>query len=153
MDKYYQLHRAILLRRSELKGCGANSAGGGGFRTGNTCARGGPEGKDADKQLAKQKTIALKKLSKIANGRDEIPFAEFKTGLVPSQKVVETKRVKSLIESYPNWGKKRFGRLIQDPVVGYREKGNLNLSDGHHRYVAGKLLGVSVSISTDMWEV
>lgn len=31
----------ILEDVEEIKACGANSAGGGGFRTGNTCARGG----------------------------------------------------------------------------------------------------------------
>ena len=41
MTSYSTIKEMISSRYLELKGCGANSPGGGGFRTGNTCARGG----------------------------------------------------------------------------------------------------------------
>lgn len=42
---FTSLREDISSRYSELKACGANKPGGGGFSTGNTCARGGKGGK------------------------------------------------------------------------------------------------------------
>lgn len=38
---FQSLHDGIWFRYSEIKACGANKPGGGGFTAGNTCARGG----------------------------------------------------------------------------------------------------------------
>lgn len=43
MTSYTTIKSMIESRYLEIKNCGANSAGGGGFRVGNTCARGGKD--------------------------------------------------------------------------------------------------------------
>lgn len=40
MTSYHNIKSMIKSRYLEIKGCGANREGGGGFQTGNTCARG-----------------------------------------------------------------------------------------------------------------
>lgn len=66
MVSYAGLKSSVVLRFSELKGCGANKPGGGGFSAGNTCAKGGnqetgPLSED-EKNLALSKLNELKKL-------------------------------------------------------------------------------------------
>lgn len=49
MTSYSTVKSMVQARYLELKNCGANAAGGGGFRAGNTCARGGKSSNPANK--------------------------------------------------------------------------------------------------------
>lgn len=56
--------------------------------------------------------------------------------LIPTQKYVQVAKVAKLIVNWPTWSDKRL-------IVTKTENGPLWLQDGHHRFIASVLLGLS----------
>lgn len=62
---FKSLSNSIASRYEELKACGANKPGGGGFSTGNTCARGGG-GDGGEGGVESEETQTISKMVKLA---------------------------------------------------------------------------------------
>lgn len=76
MTSFQTVKSMVESRYLELKNCGANSPGGGGFRAGNTCARGGKSSSNAaDKDVgvhnASPEETGLTYISELT---DKVPF-------------------------------------------------------------------------------
>lgn len=74
MVSYSELKSSIIFRYVEIKNCGANSPGGGGFRSGNTCARGG--GSFSIPDVGRSSSVALGGTETLSNERLVSKFNE-----------------------------------------------------------------------------